>query len=487
MKYVVGGRIEPRDFPWPLAGALSVLALELSIVLPWSRLLVFPAGGWPLPVLLLCLLLFAWLARSLTMLVEGSSVPAAVSMAAATVCLVLGLLLTINLYTGGRPILDVSGAARAFLGAVTRGRLLLSEVPLVLVVAFAWRRGAAAASPTILEAKRTGFKFRLGIILYAAFVLVVGQDGGSPIPEMLPAFFLASLLAMSLARAHWYSREPGVGEIPFSGEWLMALLLLFLLTLALGLLSGLGLASETAYRALDGLRRGILLLLYLLLVPLVMLLSPLLNRLGSLVERWIASTEQPRTFQLEPDFRGVFGGPSPFLETLERWADAIRPYLPTMWVFLVAAAALAVILWGAGVVRRRRAVGWGPPGVEDRGESLAEPSPLGALRRVMGAFGREFGSWRQAVLAGQLRTALIVRRVYGQLLALGAERGRPRRRWQTPHEYQTTLAEILPSARQQVAVLTAAYVQVRYGELQETEDLVQQVRSAWTSLQTELG
>lgn len=471
------------QFPWRLAGALSVLALELSIILPWSRLLVAPDKGAPSWLLLMWLLLLAWLARGWASRSQRFALAAPISTGVSALALVVGLLLTISLYTGEQSLFALAAAGGQLWGAVAQGRLLLSEVPLVVVVAFAFRRGAAAASPTILAAKRTGLKFRWGTILYAGFVLVRGGRSGAQIPETLPIFFLASLLAMSLARAHWYSREPGVGDVPFSGQWMLALLALFLLTLALGITAGFGLASDFARRALDGVRRGLLLLLYLLMLPLLMLLSPLLNWLGALAERWLGSAQGPSTFQFIPGPPGMFEGPSPLLQTLERWAQAIRPYLPRLWIGLIAGLALAVLLWGVLVVRRRRAADWGGLGVDDRGEKLSVPAPLPALTRRLVEIGRQMGGWSRAALAGRLRTALVVRRLYGKLLALGAERGQPRPRWQTPLEYQRTLAQLMPAGRQEIAVLTAAYVQVRYGEFRETRHLVRQVQAAWGSLQ----
>jgi hypothetical protein len=101
------------------------------------------------------------------------------------------------------------------------------------------------------------------------------------------------------------------------------------------------------------------------------------------------------------------------------------------------------------------------------------------LGQLFSRWRQELTSWGQAVVSGQLSTAILVRRLYSRLLALADSYGRSRYRWETPLEFQEALARLFPLVKEDIRVLTEAYVAVRYGELPETNELMVEVRRAW--------
>jgi hypothetical protein len=113
-------------------------------------------------------------------------------------------------------------------------------------------------------------------------------------------------------------------------------------------------------------------------------------------------------------------------------------------------------------------------GVEETGRpalaTTGERSGLG--RRILDRFGR----WRR------WRAAATVRHLYHAMCIEAAERGFPRAPSETPFEYLATLDEAWPVAGGEVRLITGAYVRVRYGEVPESAEELEEIRGAWRRL-----
>jgi len=88
-------------------------------------------------------------------------------------------------------------------------------------------------------------------------------------------------------------------------------------------------------------------------------------------------------------------------------------------------------------------------------------------------------------LGRRMLAATVIRRIYTQLLYLAAELGCPRHRAETPYEFQERLMELFPEQREQVGLITDAYVHVRYGEIPEEDRIISLVEGAWDSINKE--
>jgi hypothetical protein len=81
--------------------------------------------------------------------------------------------------------------------------------------------------------------------------------------------------------------------------------------------------------------------------------------------------------------------------------------------------------------------------------------------------------------AARLIAAARIRIIYARLLRLSARLGEPRAPAVTPIEYLDSLETIFPASRDELDLITNAYLRVRYGELPETRRQVEEVESAW--------
>jgi hypothetical protein len=481
-----------RRFPWRHIAAASVLLLELTLIVPWMGLIAGAHTGSQLIALLVWMLAFSWSARLLLQWVHEYRLRREVSLGLSAAGLLLGLLLTINLLFNPGRLLDLAGALRQLARALPQIYPLAPELPLVLLVVIIWRRGVASASPDFLEPARTGFKFRFGVLVYALLMVLPLPGEGKTV--LLIAFFLASLMGMSLTRADRLSRLRGAAEPPFGGQWFASLLVLFGLTIGTGLGLAALLGSALAYRSLESIRSGLvrgLALLYALLLPLFRLLDPLIGRLMAGLRNFFSSVPglaQPEDLPPPGTGEPVEGIQPP---PLFQWINDLLSSLAPIWPYLRLALVIAVVsllVWSAiRLVRRRESWRWERTLAMDEGLSL-DPrfrgSGLGNRLRNLGQDLRGLGS---ALLAGQLRTAVIIRHIYAQLLDAAAISGRARHHWETPREFQRALVHLFPDARLPIERLTEAYQTVRYGHLPETEDLVAKVRSDWASIKSEMA
>ncbi len=81
--------------------------------------------------------------------------------------------------------------------------------------------------------------------------------------------------------------------------------------------------------------------------------------------------------------------------------------------------------------------------------------------------------------AARLIAAARIRIIYARLLKLGSRLGQPREPAVTPTEYLAVLDRVFPASRDELELITNAYLRVRYGELPESRTEVTQVEAAW--------
>jgi hypothetical protein len=91
-------------------------------------------------------------------------------------------------------------------------------------------------------------------------------------------------------------------------------------------------------------------------------------------------------------------------------------------------------------------------------------------------------SLRKFGLGRKMLAATVIRRVYAQFLDWAEELGRPRESWETPFEFQRQISMMFPDETDQIALITKAYNQVRYGEFPEEQEIVAKVKEAWEAI-----
>ncbi len=79
-----------------------------------------------------------------------------------------------------------------------------------------------------------------------------------------------------------------------------------------------------------------------------------------------------------------------------------------------------------------------------------------------------------------------IREIYRALLKWAAQHSLPRKRFETPAEFQQRLLDKFPQTGQEVQTLTTAYTAIRYGGIVPDDAELQQVEQSWSALQQKL-
>jgi len=89
---------------------------------------------------------------------------------------------------------------------------------------------------------------------------------------------------------------------------------------------------------------------------------------------------------------------------------------------------------------------------------------------------------RLARLRGQEYALASIRQIYSSLVKLSTAAGYPRQNAETPYEYLETLAGAFPESRDDLGLITEAYVRTHYGEQRFQPEYVRRVRDAWLAV-----
>jgi hypothetical protein len=87
----------------------------------------------------------------------------------------------------------------------------------------------------------------------------------------------------------------------------------------------------------------------------------------------------------------------------------------------------------------------------------------------------------EAITGGQ--AARGVREIYRLLLRRAADRGYPRKKDETPHEFRQRLDAKTPLAQPRLEIITEVYAATRYGGLEPDESEVARVQGAWAEIE----
>jgi hypothetical protein len=365
----------------------------------------------------------------------------------------------------------------AWVGRFLAGIVHLAPAELTALLAglYLWWRGIALTQGLGLQG--TGFRFRLGIMAFVWLLLISTVITRLDITPLIFTYFAFSLLAMALARIEEVSRVRGGLPSPFNLSWLLTLVGATALVLLLGLgvtrLFSVEVARSAIVR-LEPLAAVLDRLLYRLVVLIARLLEPLIIWLINFFrELWVAMQEDQQTEVVTPvPIEELFKEVEPI-----QW-PAWLSYLVTVlrWgvIGLLAAAAFWIVVRS---FRRWQELveGTAPQSRESVWSGEVFREDLASLLRDGWQRLRGLASLR----VGPGYSTASIRKIYASLLRLGAAMGYPRPEGTTPYEYVTTLGQALPGREGEVAAITEAYVQVRYGEAPTTEEDLRRVREWW--------
>lgn len=466
---------------WRALGVVAALLMDVCWVAAWLRLLTADQVPPPPVVFVVWLTVLGGTSYAIGRLSQRLYLKSVVQQALGGIALVLAFLLSLDVVEGSLRGLDLLGALAHLSSALAHLLPVPAEAWIFLAVVVLWQRGTSLAGTPELNWGREGLHFRLGVVLYAVYIAVRSDFEGAPIPELLPTFFLASLLAMAVARANGLTHQPGGSRAPITPGWMAGLTALLALATAAGVVAGLALNSHAAHQValLAGVGVGVVLgLLFRLLLPLLMLLNPVVQILVDWLRQLFNGLGEVMA-QVQVNSVPDAAAPTAERAAAPPWLQALAaawPYL--QWVLVLLGVGLVIAL----VTRGRRRIRADEERWMQRDEDLEPGSILPAESGLVAQTWTRLKGWIQAGAARPWLTTLVIRRIYSAMLAKAARDGRARRADETPAEYQEALAVLYPTESESSKEITGAFELMRYGLRPEDPQTVDRVRAAWARL-----
>lgn len=354
-------------------------------------------------------------------------------------------------------------------------------VAFLIAIGLMWWRGLRLALVTP-SATRIAFSVRWGVLMFLGAGLLFYETAGDLIKICLPLFFFFGLLGISLSRAESFLvvwKQP----VSFGWRWAVFMGLAAAAIVLLGMAVALFITSLPPEQIADVVRFLLAIpvaLCLLVLAPLFLLLEPVFTAIARMVDDILSQRLNPVPNEGNNELFQQPQQPNPLqglFDQLHQVFDALGG-IQTCMIIIVVLVILSVVIFA---IRRgqRAEVRFG----EDREDLDIDEGGLGGLlRRGLNALGDVFGALGQFGLGRGLMAALTIRRIYARMGRLAGQRGYPRALAETPYEYRVTLQAAFPDLEPQVSLVTEAYVQVRYGELPETDADYQAVLDAWNTL-----
>jgi hypothetical protein len=460
----------PEIDPWSATTVLSMIALEISWLVPWYHLVTGLQPGAALLRSYLTLGLTLGLAYALSKGLALLQLQPRARLLTLLGILFLNILGAMALLAPGTDLQAVPSLSNTIpirLALPISASLLIAAVTVLM----GWWRGLGIAQGSL----RSGHAmrgFRFGLVMILLYGVIQSSLGGELRYFHFYIFLCAGLIAMISARLSSQHRLDG-GLGPTDRAWIVGIAVL-----TVGLVGLAALAAAVARGPLSELASSAASIAFTWTARLLAVaLSPVLYLAVRAMRGFVNLLNQavmPQSAQ-EPQVR-----PSPY----DEWLNELRETEPPVWAdeltawlqgILFAAAALAVVWLFLIRLRRIRALKpTEPSGVRgssyERGE--IRPALINALwDRLQALNARD-----------RLRASERVRQIYAQLMQLCGQLGMARAASTTPLEYLPTLKDRFPEFQSELETITQAYNRVRYGELPETRREVDAVERAWARI-----
>ncbi len=355
----------------------------------------------------------------------------------------------------------------------------------IMLLVYLWARAIHLANRS-LTAESVGFSFRSGVVILigASFFIRVFAD--LDVSGFILAYFSTALVAVALARIEEVSLLPNSTRTPFSGFWIgssvgaVAVLMLLGTIVAFFFLGG-GLATVLRW-----------------LAPLVVILQILIVGLGALVLmflEWVLSQFSIDLGVLNQGLEDMLQQlgqllarplPSPPPGSVEQTQPLILGILQaTITIAIPLSIVLLVLLFTWHRLQQGRR---GGPREEARESMFSAGAMASGLRTML-----QDGLDRLGELAdlgrygpgARFLAAVSIRRIYHNLVRLATEGGYPRAKSQTPYEYLPTLYAAMPDSKEELDLITDAYVNAHYGQVPDTREELQRIRDCWERVRSQ--
>ena len=360
-------------------------------------------------------------------------------------------------------------------------QLWTRDIAVFFIVCFMWWRGIRLTYH-IPSLDRAGLRLRVGGLILAPLVIWIASD--LLLKNVLPfilLFFTGGLTAIALIRAEQTEQERSGQAASLTPQWVgsifvAAVAVVFTGSLLATIISGQ--PPEAIALWIAPIWLAIRMGATAVFTTAVYVASPLLNALAWLIQLIISflSSLLSGAMQALQDAApniAMPATPEVVTEATEVIETSGASDGTKIIVILLMLAVILLVTLGLSRLFRQAVIA--ARDSEQIGsqtlESLEKPS---LARRMLEKLG---------LLKG-LRTAISIRRIYWQMCRAAAGAGYPRLDVETPYEYLASLIQVWPTNTADARLITQAYVKIRYGELPESQEEINQIRAAWQRLET---
>jgi len=468
---------------WREISILMIILMEVSWVTPWFRSMTpetYAVSPLRVFIILTGMVLFAHiLVRTMDFLYLKKSIRQGLMI----VFIIIGILVGIKTMLYAHEPLSLSEFfTRPLHNFADLKSIIPVEFIVIITVLIGFWRGLSIAQEHIGPSSVMDH-FWIGIVMYVVFIFVNTIVTGETPGDFFYLFLFSSLVAMCAARMTVVGMLRGGTENKFNRFWFLGIILAALFVVGLSSVLGAAIGDQFAWIGVFvlGLFGSVLVFVWILINPIVSFLITILSNLFHNA-KGIAGLEGSLQ-NLNKLIRG-FGqkiidmfGNSGIGNLVARLGPTIKTIISIAIIVLVifgVVAWMAIKLWRD---RERRRLG------EDQKTDLKR----GNLFQMLLEFLRQ--GWTGAINSLQqmtdlkhrqrIRAAARIRQVYAELMELCVTLGHPRADAETPLEFIFELKLLFPELHPEVAIITEAYNNVRYGQLPETQQEVEDVESAW--------
>jgi hypothetical protein len=472
----------PQIRYWRELSILSLMVMELSWVVPWYRSLTpetYAVSVWRAFFVLFAILLLAHLfTRLMNYLDLKIRFRRGITLGLIIISVFLGLKLL--LYESD-PIQLGELVNRPFRAFSDVGGLIPDEFLVMVIVLVVYWRGMSLATKYV-DPISVRQNFYLGLGMYTAFIFINTIVTGETPGLLLYVFFVSALIALGSARIFTITQLRGGARNPFDLRWFLGIFVTTLLIVGLAALIAWIFSDRTSILAgIGGLLMGLFGILMLVLIsPVIFIIERIATTMpqsSGTMQRMVDALSELRNSvgRLANNLFGLFNIPG-FLE----WVQFIKPIL--LWVFVIAIIIIILYSISRWLFHEKRT------GEDDTESIIGSGDILRMFRQALQDRMDELSQslrGRADLRAGQRWLAAAkIRRIYARLMELASKLGEPRPPAMTPLEFLPTLKALLPQGIMDIQLITDAYLRVRYGELPETSQEIQQVEEAWGRVNT---
>jgi len=472
--------------PWREIATLMIVLMEVSWVTPWFRSMTpetYAVSSLRVFIILAGIVLFAHL---LVRLMDYLHLKKSIRQGVMIVFIIIGVLVGIKtlLYTHESISLSelYTRPLRSFADLKT---IIPVEFIVIITVLIGFWRGLSIAQEHIGPSSVMDH-FWIGIVMYVVFIFVNTIVTGETPGDFFSLFLFSSLVAMCAARMTVVGMLRGGMENKFNRFWLLGIILAASFVVGLSALVGGVIGNQFTWIGVlfMGLFGSVLVIVWILINPIVSFLISILSKLFN-DAKGIAGLED--SLQMLNNMIRGFGqkildlvGNSWLALLVARLGPSIKTIVSIAIIILVV---LGVLAWMAIKIWRDR---------EHRRLSEDQKTDLkgGNILQMLLDFLRQ--GWAGAINSleqmtdfkrrQRVRAAARIRQVYAELMELCEALEHPRAEAETPLEFIPELNQLFPELQPEVAIITESYNSVRYGQLPETRQEVEDVESAWKKL-----